>query len=107
MLEWANELRMTADSMPNFQVRVVDWSIDAPAINMVLFDDKIVFLTITGEVFERTKGIGIEDKEITNHFCQYYDKLWNSARPVGEYLDSLRASPAKPPRGGAARPPRP
>ena len=27
MLEWATELRKIADSMPNFQVRVVDWNV--------------------------------------------------------------------------------
>lgn len=99
MLEWANELRQLADSIPNFQIRVVDWNVDAPAINVILVDDSIVFIVITGEVFERTKGIAIEDKAVVNYFYQYYDKLWNSAQPVGEYLDSLPGGVTKPSRG--------
>jgi hypothetical protein len=96
MQAWAFELWQLTDSVPNFQVRVVDWSIDAPAINMAIFDERVVFLAVTGEVFERTKGIGIENKEVARYFNSYYEKLWHASRPLEEYLNSLR--------GGAARP---
>jgi hypothetical protein len=96
MQAWASELRRLTDQVPNFQVRVVVWSIDAPAINMAIFDERVVFLAVSGEVFERAKGIGIENKEVAHYFNSYYEKLWHASRPLGEYLDSQRSRATRP-----------
>lgn len=86
MHAWAVQLAEAAAHMPNYQVRVVDWSVAAPAINMAIVDGRAVFLAITGDTLERTRGLGIEDQTVSGYFCDYYGNLWRAAEPLDDFL---------------------
>ena len=86
MKAWARHLEETTRDHPAYHIRVVDWSIDAPAVNMVIVDDKVVFLAVTGDVKERTKGLGIEDPVSAEYFASYYTRLWSSGSDLSEWL---------------------
>lgn len=93
MRHWATQLLRMVKKLPRFQVRVVDWEIDAPAINMAIVDGAVVFLAVTGEMLERTRGIAVEDQTVAHYFADYYANLWNAAVPLDRFLATPTASP--------------
>lgn len=86
MLAWARQLADETRHLSRFSVRVVDWSTEAPAINMAIVDGKAVYLALTGATTERTRGLGIEDEDATQYFSDYYDNLWRGARDLDGWL---------------------
>lgn len=86
MLAWAQHLAKVQDGVPGYHIRVVDWSIGAPALNMAIVDKSAVFLALTGETVERTRGFAIEDATTADYFTHYYSNLWNSAVDLKEFL---------------------
>jgi hypothetical protein len=95
MLAWAIELDHLCATNPqlNLDIRVVDWRIDAPAINMAIIDGKTVYLAITGGSMSRTPGLEISDLTIARYFGDYYNNLWNSSEPLRTYLGRLKEEP--------------
>lgn len=91
MLEWAKELEKIKSRTPHYHIRVVDWSISAPALNMAIIDGRAVFLALTGDTFERTRGFGIEDQTTAEYFSHYYSVLWSAAVELGEFLTKQNA----------------
>lgn len=86
MMEWAKQLKNIQDRIPGYHVRVVDWSIPAPALNMAIIDDRAVFLALTGAIVERTSGFAVEDSTTASYFSEYYEVLWNAGTDLDEYL---------------------
>lgn len=86
MREWALELQQLEARLSGYHVRVVDWVLEAPALNMVIIDEKVVFLAITGAEAERTRGLGIEDSVSGDYFTAYYDRLYKSGTPLADWL---------------------
>lgn len=86
MYVWAKQLASDVEHLPQFQVRVIDWSTRAPAMNMAIVDGKAVYLALTGASLERTKGLGIEDDTTAKHFEDYYDNLWNAGKDLPVWL---------------------
>ncbi len=93
MYDWAVELQAAASQLPRFQVRVVHWNIDAPAINIAIIDGSVVFLAVTGEMLERTRGIAIEDASVAQYFSDYYTNIWHCAQALDEYLAHHKKAP--------------
>ena len=91
MMVWARELRKLQERTPHYHIRVVDWSIGAPALNMAIVDGKAVFLALTGDTFERTRGFAIEDVTTAEYFSHYYSTLWAAAAELGDFLDKQMA----------------
>jgi hypothetical protein len=69
-----------------FEVRVVDWRVDAPAVNMAIIDNEVVFLAVTSDSVTRTGGIAVEEREVASHFSDYYRTLWNASTPLEKLL---------------------
>jgi hypothetical protein len=86
MYDWARELAAKTEHLPQFKIRVINWTIDAPAMNMAIFDEKVVYLALTGSTLERTRGLGIEDQTATQYFNDYYDNLWRSSEDLRQWL---------------------
>jgi len=86
MVEWAKSLAKKARKCERFNVRVVNWEIDAPAINMAVIDGEVVFLALTGSDVHRTGGTAVEDVNIASYFTSYYETLWNASTPLHEFL---------------------
>jgi hypothetical protein len=87
MYDWAQELAARTEHLPQFRVRVIDWSIAAPAMNMAIIDEKAVYLALTGSTLERTRGLGIEDQTATQYFTDYYENLWDCGKDLRVWLD--------------------
>jgi hypothetical protein len=86
MRAWAQYLATQCEEYPGFQVRVIEWTIDAPAINVAIIDGQAVFLALTGEALQRTGGVALEDERVARFFSDYYDNLFNAATPLATYL---------------------
>lgn len=86
MLEWAKHLAKLQQNLPTYHIRVVDWSINAPALNMAVVDSRAVFLALTGDTVERTNGFAIEDETTAEYFTDYYSVLWHAGVDLQEYL---------------------
>jgi hypothetical protein len=89
MLLWARELYQEVAELPGYHVRVLDWSIPVPAPNMAVVDSSAVFLALTGETVERTKGLAIEDVTTAQYFEDYYSTLWHSSVDLAQYLGEI------------------
>jgi hypothetical protein len=57
MREWAEGLLQSMHKCRRFEVRVVDWRVDAPAVNMAIIDNEVVFLAVTSDSVTRTGGV--------------------------------------------------
>lgn len=86
MLEWARALAKLQQSLPAYHIRVVDWSINAPALNMAIVDGRAVFLALTGDTVERTNGFAIEDERTAEYFTDYYSVLWHAGVDLQEFM---------------------
>jgi len=86
MHEWARQLADETKHRSRFKVRVINWAIPAPAMNMAIVDNKVVYLALTGSTPERTKGLGIEDEAGSQYFSDYYENLWHSSTDIDEWL---------------------
>jgi hypothetical protein len=86
MHAWAEALRATEESLPNFSVRVTSRSAGLPVINMAILDEKEVFLAISGESPEQTAGVWISDEEVGRYFSDYYDHLWTQSESLKQAL---------------------
>jgi hypothetical protein len=86
MREWAQQLASETEHLTRFKVRVIDWKIAAPAMNMAIVDNRAVYLALTGSTAERTKGLGIEDEQAAQYFSDYYENLWREGVDLAEWL---------------------
>lgn len=86
MQAWAKDLLTEVKVTPGYHVKVVDWSINAPAPNLAIIDQRLVFLALSGDLPERTKGFVVEDPTTAEYFTDYYAGLWNAANDLEEYV---------------------
>jgi hypothetical protein len=95
MCDWARNLADDTKHLSNFRIRVIDWKPNVPAINLAIVDGRAVYLALTGEVVERTAGIGIEDDTATQYFSDYYNTLWHGSVDLKDWLaaDSREGRP--------------
>ncbi len=100
MLQWAKELFEMTENNKNFFVRVCDWKLKFPMINMSIIDGNNVFLAITADFFEKTPGIQIKDPITTKYFIDYYENLWYNSEPISQELLDRRFNEMKL-RGGS------
>jgi len=84
MRVWAAKLNDETAQVSNYRVRVIEWG-SIPAINMAILDRKTTFLAVTGEDADRTKGLAMENADISRYFIAYYDVLWRSGTPLNEW----------------------
>lgn len=91
MYEWARQLEQETANLPQFEVRVIEWAPQAPALNMAIMDEKAVYLALTGSTLNRTRGLGIEDGTTAQYFRDYYENLWRSSTDLRSWLDTHTA----------------
>lgn len=91
MLAWAQELAEQIKNRPyyNFEVRVCQWKSNFPAINMVIFDRRRVFIALTGFGATETAGFQISDHLIANYFIDYYNNIWVKSDNLNDFLDRV------------------
>lgn len=86
MHAWAQELAEETQDIPQFEIRVVAWSSEFPALNMAIIDEKAVYLALTGSTVQRTRGLAIEDSTTAQYFRDYYENIWQSAVDLHDWL---------------------
>ena len=83
---WAQQLAETTADLPQFSIRVIDWVSEAPAINFAIVDEAAVYLTLTGTMTVRTRGLAIDDEIVSRSFKEYYDNLWENSTDLRDWL---------------------
>jgi len=91
MLAWAQELAEYVNNRPNynFEVRVCQWTANFPAINMVIFDRRRVFIALTGSDATETAGFQVSDRLIADYFVDYYNNIWGKSDDLDDFLDRV------------------
>ncbi|RLG28527.1 hypothetical protein DRO03_09610 [Methanosarcinales archaeon] len=91
MLAWAQELAEYVKNHPNynFEVRVCQWTANFPAINMVIFDRRRVFIALTGFGATETAGFQVSDRLIADYFVDYYNNIWGKSDDLNNFLDRV------------------
>lgn len=88
MYEWAKQLARETEHISRFEIKVIDWRLKAPALNMAIVDSKATYLAITGRgPLQRTKGLGVEDTITSQYFTDYYEHLWDNSVYLREWLE--------------------
>lgn len=82
MKEWASQLAKVCEELNNFEVRVIDWSMDFPMINMAIIDGREVYLALTPRHPHETVGMRVVDSGLARHFQDYFFTMFNSGEPV-------------------------
>lgn len=86
MRVWAQQLDETTRHLPQFSIRVIDWATDAPAVNFAIVDEVAVYITLTGSMTGRTRGLAIDDQTVSRSFKEYYDNLWENSIDLRKWL---------------------
>lgn len=86
MKNWVRELKRTENEVNNYHVKICEWSTEFPMINMAIIDKKNVFLTLTGDISERTCAILIKDRKAAQYFVQYFDNMWALSKKIPSEL---------------------
>ena len=91
MLAWAKELAEYVNNRPNynFEVKVCQWTANFPAINMVIFDRRRVFIALTGSGVTETAGFQVSDRLIADYFVDYYNNIWGKSDGLDDFLDRV------------------
>ncbi|KAF5428200.1 hypothetical protein C5S42_03685 [Candidatus Methanomarinus sp.] len=91
MLAWAQELAESVKTRPNynFEVRVCQWTANFPAINMVIFDRRRVFIALTGFGATETAGFQVSDPPIADYFIEYYNNILGKSDDLSIFLDKV------------------
>ncbi|GAA1548289.1 hypothetical protein GCM10009678_33700 [Actinomadura kijaniata] len=89
MLDWGQEVRRQTQKIPGYEVRVLDWQINADPVNIAIFDDTSVFLAFDAGASPRMGGFRIDDQEFARGAIGYFSRLWSSGIRLADHLASL------------------
>ncbi|MFI0482806.1 helix-turn-helix domain-containing protein [Actinomadura sp. 9N215] len=89
MIEWAREHHERSRDLPNYEVRVVDWQINADPVNLAVFDDTTAFLTFAAGTAQEMTGFRIDDRNLVRDATGYFGRLWSSGIPLADRLAEL------------------
>ncbi len=92
MRQWARLHCDETSRIPNYEARVVEWSVKVDALNMAVIDDSTVFLAFSGETEQAMRGLGLRNKDAVTYFNVYYNQMWAAATPLREYLEASSAA---------------
>jgi len=87
MLIWAQKHCNETKDIRNYEVRVVEWAIEADALNLALIDNAIVFIAFSGETEQDMRGLSLKSDEAFKYFDAYYNQLWVAGKPLNQFLD--------------------
>jgi hypothetical protein len=59
MLVWARSHYDETKNIPHYEVRIVEWRIEADALNLALIDNTTVFLAFPGETEQDMRGLSL------------------------------------------------
>jgi hypothetical protein len=89
MIEWARGHEESSRQVPNYEVRVVDWQVNADPINLAIFDDTVAFLTFVTGTPQEISGFRIDDRNLVHDATGYFGRLWSGSTPLADRLNDL------------------
>ena len=87
MVSWGRELKRQTNEVSNFNINVVDWDHGFQMVNFVVYDEKELYVTLTSDTAEETKGAKIVDEELARAYADYFNSLWNFSKPLDEVIE--------------------
>lgn len=84
MRQWAGILLAKCQENPRFHVKVVDWAMKAPPLNLAIIDQSVVFIVVAGHGLEQTVGMSIHSPIVAGHYLQYYELLLSKSTDLDE-----------------------
>jgi len=91
MLEWGETLKQYTEEKSNFYIKTIDWEFEFPMVNMVIFDEEEVYLTLTSDTAEQTKGVRVRDPEMAEAYVEYFNYMWRYSDELNNRLKELRS----------------
>jgi len=82
MKDWAEQFRRETARFSRHEIRVVEWSLAADAINMAIFDDSVAFLAFTTGAAQQLNGFRIDDPDFVRCSVGHFEQLWSEARKL-------------------------
>lgn len=89
MVEWGEELSERTSNTNNFYVKVCDWRLDFPFINLAIIDEEIVYIALTADTAQETTGVRIHDKEVAESFVNYFNYMWMNSDDIDGKISEL------------------
>lgn len=89
MVSWGDELSNRTKETDNFYVRVCDWELDFPFINLAIIDEKEVYIALTADTAQETTGVRIQDEKVANSFVKYFNHMWLKSNNIDEKLEDI------------------
>lgn len=90
MIEWARRHHESSRDLPNYEVRVVDWQINADPVNLAVFDDTVAFLTFAQGTTQEMSGFRIDDRNLVRDATGYFGRLWSGSTPLADRLGDFQ-----------------
>lgn len=91
MLEWGETLEKYTNEKSNFYIKTIDWELEFPMVNIVIFDEEEVYLTLTSDTAEQTKGVRVRDPEMARAYVEYFNYMWRCSKDLDDRLEELRS----------------
>jgi len=89
MVKWGEELSEMTNEVNNFYVRVCNWDLGFPFINFAIVDDSEIYIALTSDTAQETKGIRIRDEEVVSAFVGYFDHMWMNSTKIGVQVSKV------------------
>lgn len=83
------ELSNKTEEINNFYVRVCDWELDFPFINLAIIDEEEVYIALTADTAQETTGVRIQDEHVADSFVSYFNHMWGESESIDRKLDSI------------------
>jgi hypothetical protein len=86
MRDWARQVHADTKAIPNYEVRALDWRINADLINVAVFDDVAAFLAFGSGTSPNMSGFRIDDRDFVINATAYFGRLWSSSTPLANHV---------------------
>jgi hypothetical protein len=87
VVAWATQMNRELGEVP-FYVALTPWPLSIPAVNIAIFDEKRVFVSLPGPTAQRSPGFETTDPLTVRHFIGSFEALWNAQQtePLKDWL---------------------
>lgn len=82
MKDWAEQFRRETARFSRHEIRVVEWSLAADAVNMAIFDHSVAFLAFTAGAAQQLNGFRIDDPDFVRCSVGHFEQLWSEAQKL-------------------------
>lgn len=84
MVDWVAKFHRMTAHYRRHEIRVVDWSLAADAVNMAIYDDSVVLLAFTAGAVQQLSGFRFDQPDFVRCCIGHFEQLWAEARRVDQ-----------------------